>query len=419
MSRTVRDSRLETRAARDRLKPRSAPYWRSLAPGLHLGYRRRRKGAVGSWLARVYQPDGAGEGSPYRVTSLGLADDFEDAAMNYSEAMKRAHDAASRPVDRLNVTVADAVADYVRYLKLERKTGAEVESAMKFHVLPKFGNRRVSDLTTRELKHWRDELAEGRAMIRTRAGATRRLKPPAETEDRKRARKATTNRIVTMFKAALNIAFRDGLVSSDLAWRRVTPFKNTDAARQGHLSIAEAQRLINAADEASGFRDLVRAALLTGCRYGELCRLRVFDFADGKLAIRGSKTGSRHVTLTDEGVDFFIRLCAGRPRDEIMLVRGDGKGWLRAQQARPMQDACEGAKISPAIGIHQLRHTWASLAVMAGMPLMVVARNLGHRDTRMVERFYGHLTNNFVDEMIRAHAPKFGIERDNVTVLHG
>jgi integrase len=367
----------------------------------------------------VYQPDSAGDRSPYRVTSLGLADDFDDAAMNYSEAQKRANDAANRPVDRLNVTVADVVADYVRYLKLERKTGVEVENAMKFHVLPKFGSKRVSDLTTRELKRWRDVLAEGRAMIRTRAGATRRLKPPAETEDRKRARKATTNRILTMFKAALNQAFRDGLVSSDLAWRRVTPFKNTDAARQQHLSVAEAQRLINAADEASGFRDLVRAALLTGCRYGELCRLRVFDFSNDKLAVHGGKTGSRYVTLTDEGVDFFTRLCAGRPRDEIMLVRGDGKGWLRAQQARPMQDACERAKISPAIGIHQLRHTWASLSVMAGMPLMVVARNLGHRDTRMVEKHYGHLTNDFVDEMIRAHAPKFGIERDNVSVLHG
>jgi hypothetical protein len=40
---------------------------------------------------------------------------------------------------------------------------------------------------------------------------------------------------------------------------------------------------------------------------------------------------------------------------------------------------------------HALRHTWASLAVMGGVPLLVVAKNLGHVDTRMVEKHYGHL----------------------------
>jgi len=45
--------------------------------------------------------------------------------------------------------------------------------------------------------------------------------------------------------------------------------------------------------------------------------------------------------------------------------------------------ACERAKINPPITFHG--HTWASLSVMAGLPLMVVAKNLGHVDTRMVE----------------------------------
>jgi hypothetical protein len=45
---------------------------------------------------------------------------------------------------------------------------------------------------------------------------------------------------------------------------------------------------------------------------------------------------------------------------------------------------------------------------MAGMPLMVVARNLGHADTRMVERHYGHLAPSFIADAIRASAPRFG-----------
>ena len=75
-----------------------------------------------------------------------------------------------------------------------------------------------------------------------------------------------------------------------------------------------------------------------------------------------------------------------------------------------MRDACERAKIKPAIGFHQLRHTWASHAVMNGVPLMVVARNLGHASTVMVEKFYGHLAETYIDAEIRAGAPKFGFK---------
>jgi hypothetical protein len=53
---------------------------------------------------------------------------------------------------------------------------------------------------------------------------------------------------------------------------------------------------------------------------------------------------------------------------------------------------------------------------MAGAPLMVVARNLGHTDTRMVERHYGHLAPSYIADAIRAAAPKFGITPDNNVV---
>jgi integrase len=63
-----------------------------------------------------------------------------------------------------------------------------------------------------------------------------------------------------------------------------------------------------------------------------------------------------------------------------------------------------------------LRHTWASLAVMAGVPLLVVAENLGHVDTRMVEKHYGHMTKSYVADAIRAGAPKFGFKADRKVV---
>ena len=72
-----------------------------------------------------------------------------------------------------------------------------------------------------------------------------------------------------------------------------------------------------------------------------------------------------------------------------------------------MRATCARAHIEGAT-FHTLRHTWASLSVMSGVPLMVVARNLGHVDTRMVEQHYGHLAPSYVAEAIRAGAPRFG-----------
>jgi integrase len=69
-----------------------------------------------------------------------------------------------------------------------------------------------------------------------------------------------------------------------------------------------------------------------------------------------------------------------------------------------MREACLHARIRPAVGFHCLRHTWAFLAVMAGMPLIVVGKNLGHADTKMVEAHYGHLAPSYMADAVRKHA---------------
>ena len=95
-------------------------------------------------------------------------------------------------------------------------------------------------------------------------------------------------------------------------------------------------------------------------------------------------------------------------RGALMFCRDNGEPWRTSEQSRPMAAACIRARITPAVSFHALRHTWASLATMAGVPLLVVARNLGHVDTRMVEKHYGHLTQSFITEAIHASAPRFG-----------
>ena len=167
--------------------------------------------------------------------------------------------------------------------------------------------------------------------------------------------------------------------------------------------------ILNAAE--GEFRDLIRAALVTGCRFGELAALQVDDLhvESGTLHIRASKSGrARHVVLHDEGILLFRRLAAGRRGSEPMLRKPDGDRWGKSNQDRPMRETCIRAQVDPPANFHALRHTYASLAVMAGAPLMVVARNLGHTDTRMVEKHYGHLSESYIAEAIRKAAPRLG-----------
>jgi integrase len=187
-----------------------------------------------------------------------------------------------------------------------------------------------------------------------------------------------------------------------------------------YFTVEEVRRIVNASQ--GEFRALVNAALFTGCRYGELTRLHVGDFnADaGTIFVGKSKSGkARHVVLTEEGQGFFRQLVAGRASTELLLAKVDGSAWGVSHQLRPMREACEHAKVAAA-GFHILRHTYASLLVMNGVPLPVVASNLGHADSRMTEKHYAHLAPSYLAETIRKFAPTLGtVEASSVVTIGG
>jgi integrase len=413
MARTVREAALATRSARLRLPPRAKPYWRVIEQGLHVGYRRR--GTGGTWIARRRTERGV-----YRETKLGLADDLQDAngdtVLDFAQAQRIARTWWTRE-QRLACggatpagpyTVARAMADYVDdYRRRGGKGSDSIESVARRNILPELGSLLVVKLTTRRLLDWHRAIAERPRHWRSRAGEVNFAAFDRKNVEAVRRRRATANRVLTYLKAALNHAWRAGLVPSDDAWRRLKPFRSVDAPVIRYLSHDEIARLLNACQGA--FRDLVHAALLTGCRYGELCRLKVVDYNRDveTLTIREAKSGRvRHVTLTGEAPELIERLICGRFPADMLFKRDDGRGWKRAEQLRPMREACARAGIVPEIGFHVLRHTHASILAMQAVPMAVIARQLGHSDTRMTERHYAHLAPNYVADTIRASFPR-------------
>lgn len=429
MARKVRDALIDTREARGKLKARGKPYWRATGDqGLHLGYR-KLKARAGTWWARHYL---AGARA-YAIESIGVADDLIDAdgekVFDYWQAQAKAREGKAARAGAAGektgpYTVNRAMDDYLDYLRSEGRSEAAVKDAtyrIDAFIRPTLGAFEVAELKSDQLRHWRAGLAKAAPRLRTRKDEKQKHRKRVDD----RARKATANRILTTLKAALNHSFDEEKVSSNKAWgRRVKPLENADAARPGYLKIAEAKRLLNACDP--DFRNLVQAALQTGARYGQIAKLKVADFNPdvGTIDFRSLKGRGKEKTyscvLSDEGKQFFKQACAGRVGDELIFRKHNGDAWGASHQKRPMAEACRRAKIVPALGIHQLRHTWASHAVMNGTPLMVAAKNLGHSDTRMIERHYGHLAKDYIVDAIRDHAPRFGFKPDKkITTMAG
>lgn len=415
-----------TPTSRGRLSvlPNRQPHWRFLAKGKALGYRpHESRSASGSWCARYTVPGK----KRYRRTTLGAADDGRRSAdgesiLSFDQAAQRAREWCEdqerveqglSPRDRAPYTVRRAMADYLEWCRAHRKAPRQVEQVTRAHIVPALGDLEVGNLTTGQIRKWHQKIANSPPMRRTAEGEERKTGELTSPEDR-RKRKNTANRILAVLKAGLNMAYREGHVADRDQWTRVKPFKGVDQPKLRYLEADEAVRLLNACDP--DFRQIVRGALLTGCRYGELCGLRVRDFkATPMPMIVLGETKShkgRYVYLNDEGTTFFAKLSAGRHGAEPMFLRADSQPWGRSHQKRRMEAASEKAEIDPPATFHELRHTYASHYLMSGGDLPGLSQQLGHADTRMTLRHYAHLADRWRAEQAQQHVPSFGSPGD-------
>ncbi len=421
MARGVRDAKLETRAQRLKLVP-GARHFRSIGKGVALCYRRTKDG-FGVWAVRIAQENGK-----YALRSLGTADDHQDAdgtnVLSFYQAQEAARKVAAEPITEAarsaeGFTVQEAANQYLAWYRLNRKATRATELVIEAHILPAFGVRPMTSLTTTAIRKWHAALAEKPARLRTAPGAKKpNVRAAPLTNDAKRARKATANRILTVLKAMLSRAVQDedNHLPTSLAetWRAVKPFEKADEPRIRFLTDSEALRLANACPP--DLRSLVRGALLTGARFGELAGLQVKDvnLDTCQVYVAESKSGrSRFIPLNKEGVALFTQITVGRNGSDLVFRKKDGTPWGKNHHVRALLVACKAAKVTPAVRFHELRHTFASHLAQAGVPLLTIATLLGHADTRITARHYAHLADRTLADAV-AKLPSFGADESKV-----
>ncbi len=140
--------------------------------------------------------------------------------------------------------------------------------------------------------------------------------------------------------------------------------------------------------------DIVRLLLLTGCRKGEILRLRRDEVKEDRLELADSKTGPRTVLLNAGARKILARRMAQGEGPWVFPSAGDPSRhqfyglrlWYVVRREAGIED----------VRLHDLRHTVASQAVLNGVPLTVTARLLGHSDVRMTLR-YAHVGDREVE----------------------
>lgn len=238
MPRQVRDAALETRTARSRLKVAHKPYYRLIAPGLHLGYRKLASGP-GTWIARRYI--GAGAYATENLRTPGnliiVADDFDDAdgsaVLSFAQAQDRVRAAVRRGADEGDklVTVGEAVDRYRRNLKLRGGDPANA-TRVRLHLPEVLAAKSVASLAARDFRAWRDGLIK------------KKLSP------------ATINRINSALKAALNLAAAEDERITGRAWKLALP------------SIPGATRARNAILPEDDVRNIIEQAYVGNAAFG-------------------------------------------------------------------------------------------------------------------------------------------------------
>ncbi|MDE2811879.1 MAG: tyrosine-type recombinase/integrase, partial [Gemmatimonadota bacterium] len=134
----------------------------------------------------------------------------------------------------------------------------------------------------------------------------------------------------------------------------------------------------------------IRLLALTGCRRSEVLDLRWRDIGEDALNLADSKTGPRAVPL-GEAARALIETLPGprKPEAPVFPSFTHGKGYYRLRSC--WRAICEDAKVGR-LRLHDLRHTAASQAVMAGENLPLVGKILGHRRHRTTAG-YAHLAD--------------------------
>lgn len=372
-----------------------------------------KRGNTWSYVIRVIDPD-TGLSKPKWVGGFATEDDAKEARDDARRAARR-----GEYVDRSAITVKEYLGDWLEAHALETKprTLSGYRWLIRQYVEPRIGRLRLQAIRPTTLtKLYQELLKSGRA----------NGKPLA---------RSTVDKVHAVLRKAFNDAVKfEGVMSSNPADRAKRPRRTSGPSIE--VWTADELRLFLGLMAEHRLRAFYRLAAYTGARRGELLNLRWadIDWKAPAIRIRGSvgmvdgeriegttKGGKERTVSIDPGT---VKELKGHRRRQMADQAKVGEDWpdtghvfttglgapiypdtvtqlmgkiIRSYNVPDLKNPeMTLATPLPHARLHDLRHVHATMLLIAGVPVHVVAERLGHADPAITLRIYAHV--------IRTHA---------------
>jgi len=347
------------------LKSHEYCIWDTDLPGF--GLRISPKGRY-SWTVRLRH-----RGKQRRV-SLGRTDDV-DAALARAQARRLLAEVAldglpKRPVVKATPTMTDYVTTYWPDLARGWKPSTAKRNlhAWKCYLQPQFGHSRVAEITRADVQRWRDGCIGGRETAFNRAVPV--LAALMKYAEALQFRRKNSNPCKGMPR-----------YKREAKERFLTPQEYRRLARE--LALEEAVHPKHVA--------IVRLLIFTGARVSEIRDLRWEWVQPPRLMLPDSKTGPKVVWLNSQALAVLAAQPQGEGR-QLVFPNDSGTAPVKLHNWWPvLRRRCA----LPDVRLHDLRHSFASAAIMDQVPLATIGKLLGHALTETTAK-YAHLADDTV-----------------------
>lgn len=382
-----------TKGAVDAAKPRRADYiiWDQELKGFGL---KVCKGGRKVYICQ-YRTVGGRRGTTRRVT-IGAHGAPWTVQMARAEARRFLGRAASgedpageRRIIRAELTVAQLCDLYIADGCATKKASTLVSDRGRIvrHIKPLLGKKRLSEVTRADIQRFLQDVAQGKTATDVKTGKRGRAIV--------KGGRGTATRTVGLLGGIFAFAVDAGLIRENpVAGVKRFP----DRKGERYLNVTELEALGRALHRAreNGENpmaiDIILLLIFTGARKGEIESLKWADVAleAGYLRFSDTKTGPRVIPLNSGAMEILgLQLSVDQGGFVFPASTANGyyvgtpKVWRRVRDTAGLHD----------VRLHDLRHSFASIAVSGGSSLPIIGGLLGHRSASTTHR-YAHLMDD-------------------------
>lgn len=288
--------------------------------------------------------------------------------------------------------------DHQHGLEHKRKTIEGYESILSYHLLPYFKNKRIRSITTIDVNIFFDSLAKEGLAVKTKRN------------------------IRNVLNGIMVLAVQENVIGFN-PLTKIPVFRETKKENRRALTGGEVRQLLHALDayyeKKKNYKNVnmliypyVYLAIYTGARRGELCALTWDDIDIEKCTVSINKSINEHLDIEVPKTTNAYRVNV-IPKDVMAKLLP-----FKDRKCNKVFHTCTGEYIKPSniarafrnilkfsalphICLHELRHTHATLALRAGVPITDISKQLGHASISTTLDFYSHASNESSENVVK------------------